>query len=125
MSDDGDEMNMSAFMRDGGLDEDIANRKKKAKEEEEERKREEEEEKRIKDRKRKASMIVPLEEAKVFVTEEEIVDTKPSDRMEGFMLIKKSKLDKKTSAIPGIPGFTTGMTVNTKKYFAIRSGILY
>ena len=59
MSDEDDEMNMSAFMREGGLDEDIADRKKKAKEEEEERKRKEEAEKKAVDKTflRKSQMI--------------------------------------------------------------------
>ena len=38
------------------------------------------------------------------------------------MLIRKTKLDKKTSALPG---FSTSMTANIKRYFSIRAGILY
>lgn len=55
VSDDDDEMNMSAFMREGGLDEDIANQKQKAKEAEEERKRKEEQEKQAEERKKMKS----------------------------------------------------------------------
>ena len=137
MSDEDDEMNMSAFMREGGLDEDIADRKKKAKEEEEERKRKEEAAQKAVDRAflRKSAIIkldsLPsprdtvediMEEEKKEAVHDDAFDSKPSDRMEGFMLVRKTKLDKKTSALPG---FSTPLTANFKRYFSIRAGILY
>ena len=52
---------------------------------------------------------------------EENFDSRPSERMEGFMLIRKTKLDKKST----LPSFSTSMIANQKRYFSIRAGILY
>ena len=66
------------------------------------------------------------------IKEDVAKDTEPDDRMDGFMAVKKTKLDKKASLVPlgalnlnvVVPGFGLNLN-NNLKYFCIRNGILF
>ena len=111
MSDE-DDLDMSDFMREGGLEEHKKEEEQKKKEEEMMKKKQEEQEKRGADA---TEAKGDEEEGKEDEEEEKkdvANDTEPDDRMDGFMAVKKTKLDKKASLVPlgalnlnVVPGF--------------------